>query len=168
MWHLFEIQYLIPGDQYPYLHGLLLAHPVGSDNKFEITLLIGADFYWNIIYGKGPTAVESKIGCLLSGPLSPQHSEADIDVFYTAVMQFDNTRFWNVEQVGASLTTQSNEISADQIKHFIASSAHRESDGSYTVGKLIILHCLQTTVFLKEGMISCTLTSSDVSSFEDV
>ena len=54
----------LPGDQYPYLHGLQLVHPVGSDNKFEITLLIDANFYWNliqdkIIHGKGPSAVES-------------------------------------------------------------------------------------------------------------
>ena len=90
----------LPGDQYPYLHGLKLTHPVGSDNKFEITLLIGADFYWNlvqdkIIRGNGPTAVESKIGYLLSGPLSSSHSDADIDVLHMAVTQCDDTRFWD-------------------------------------------------------------------------
>ena len=33
-----------PGDKYPHLHGLPLTHPVVNDN-FEISLLIGADFY---------------------------------------------------------------------------------------------------------------------------
>ena len=42
----------LPGNQYPHLHGLQLAHPVVSDNKFEITLLVGADFYWNLVQEK--------------------------------------------------------------------------------------------------------------------
>ena len=33
-------------------------------------------------------------------PLSPSHSEADIDVFHMAIIQCDYTRFWDVEQVG--------------------------------------------------------------------
>jgi hypothetical protein len=46
----------------PHLKGLKLAHPV-QDGNFNIDLLIGADFYWdivqdNIIRGEaGPTAV---------------------------------------------------------------------------------------------------------------
>ena len=48
-----------------YLQGLRLANPVTKDN-FEITLLIGADYYWqflgdHIIRGDGPTAVDSKL-----------------------------------------------------------------------------------------------------------
>ena len=47
------IQNLVPtrGDRYLYLHGLPLAHPVGKDNKFEISLLIGAHFCWNTVKG---------------------------------------------------------------------------------------------------------------------
>ncbi|XP_053389091.1 uncharacterized protein LOC128552105 [Mercenaria mercenaria] len=33
----------------PYLRGLKLAHPVSSDSCFNISLLIGADFYWDIV-----------------------------------------------------------------------------------------------------------------------
>ena len=29
-----------------HLHGLQLANPVTKDSKFEISLLIGADYYW--------------------------------------------------------------------------------------------------------------------------
>ena len=32
-----------------HLKGLNLAHPVTSDKKFEISLLIGADHYWDIV-----------------------------------------------------------------------------------------------------------------------
>ena len=63
----------------PYLHGLQLAHPVNTDGDFNISLLVGADHYWDIvedhiIRGDGPTATSSKIGYLLSGPVSHTHS----------------------------------------------------------------------------------------------
>jgi len=60
------------------IKGLHLAHPVTEDKNFEISVLIGVDNYWifvqdHIIRGTGPTAVQSKLGYLLSGPL-PAHS----------------------------------------------------------------------------------------------
>ena len=56
-----------------YLKGLTLAHPTTHNENFEISLLIGADWYWdfiddNVIRGNGPTAVKSKLGYVLSGP----------------------------------------------------------------------------------------------------
>ena len=36
-------------DKLPYLQGLPLAHPVTSDENFHISILIGADIYWNFI-----------------------------------------------------------------------------------------------------------------------
>ena len=95
----------LPGNQYPHLHGLQLARPMGSDNKFEITLLVGADFYWNlvqdkIIRGNGPTAVESKIGYLLSGPLSPSDTKASVRMFHTSVMQCNEPKFWDTDTIG--------------------------------------------------------------------
>ncbi|VDI69825.1 Hypothetical predicted protein [Mytilus galloprovincialis] len=35
-----------------YLHGSSLAHPVTDAESFELTLLIAADFYWNIVQDK--------------------------------------------------------------------------------------------------------------------
>ena len=57
-----------------YLKGLELAHPETQDGEFEFSLQIGADHYWRIVQnhvvrGNGPTAVKSKIGYLLSGPI---------------------------------------------------------------------------------------------------
>ena len=48
--------------------------PCDVRQVFEISLLIDADHYWDIvkdtvILGHGPTAVESKLGYLISGPL---------------------------------------------------------------------------------------------------
>ena len=129
----------LPENQYPYLHGLQLAHPVGSDNKFEITLLVGADFYWNlvqdkIIRGNGPTAVEPKIGYLLSGPLSPSDTKASISMFHASVMQCNEPKFWDTEQLGTSVDTQSLLSSTQQPTSFINCSVHRDSDGSCIVG----------------------------------
>ena len=55
--------------KFSYLRGLQLAHPVMEGEQFEISLLIGGDFYWDIVQdkivrGNGPTAVSSKIGYL--------------------------------------------------------------------------------------------------------
>ena len=58
--------------KHSYLKVLPLANHVAADD-FEIDLLIGADYYWDIVEnntvrGPGPTAVASKLGYLLSGP----------------------------------------------------------------------------------------------------
>ena len=60
--------------QLPYLKGLYLAHPITSDDNFHVSVLVGADHYWqfiqdHIVRGNGPTAVQSRLGYLLSGPL---------------------------------------------------------------------------------------------------
>ena len=59
---------------YPHLEGLELADPLDEDNESRIDILIGSDFYWNIVTGdiirggSGPIAVRSKLGWLLTGP----------------------------------------------------------------------------------------------------
>ena len=63
-----------------HLKGLPLAHPVSSEDNFGISLMIGADFHWDLngghtVRGNSPTAVSSRLGYLLSGPLPvPQSS----------------------------------------------------------------------------------------------
>ena len=79
----------------PHLQGLKLAHPVGTSEKFDISLLIGADHYWqvvgnHIVRGKGPTAMESKLGYLLSGPLSQQIQSTNTMVFHTQTLDLSN------------------------------------------------------------------------------
>ncbi len=59
---------------HPYLQGLKLAHPVTDNEDFEISLLIGAN-HWDIvedhiIRGNSPTAMQSKLGYLLSRPVT--------------------------------------------------------------------------------------------------
>lgn len=73
-----------------YLRGLKLAHPVGVAEKFDISFLIGTDYYWDIVgnhivRGRGPTAMQSKLGYLLSGPL--QIDSPVIGMFHTYTTQ---------------------------------------------------------------------------------
>lgn len=61
-------------DVFPHLKGLKLAHPVGADPVFALDILIGADHYYEVvrhkaIRGAGPIAWESRLGCLLCGPI---------------------------------------------------------------------------------------------------
>ena len=133
----------VPGDKYLYLRNLPLAHPVGNTNKFEISLLIGADFYWKIVQdkiirGDGPTAVESKLGYLLSGPLSSHGEADDVEVFHVRVMGIEDTsttQFWDVESTGTLPTTISAMTRDYQfLAAYLKSSVHQNQDGSYTLG----------------------------------
>lgn len=86
----------------PHLKGLRLAHPVSERSLFDIDILIGADFYWNIvgnqvIQGQGPSAVNSRIGFLVSGRLNgvPELTRQPTLSFHVSVQEkFDVTRFW--------------------------------------------------------------------------
>ena len=66
----------------PHLRTLTLAHPPSDYETMDITLLIGADHYWDfvgdhVIRGNGPVAVSSKLGYLLSGPITTNVNLAD-------------------------------------------------------------------------------------------
>jgi len=98
----------------PYLKGLKLANPLTAGEQFNITLLIGTDYYWQvveneIVRGQCPVAMKSfsyLLSGLLTGPLtSPtKHSEnwtANILYISTPSMQEDNV-FWNMESTVTS------------------------------------------------------------------
>ncbi|XP_045209140.2 uncharacterized protein LOC123561052 [Mercenaria mercenaria] len=67
-----------------YLKGLKLAHPVTKNDEFNIKVLVGADYYWTmqdeVIRGNGPTAIQSKIGYLLVGPISKNTTRNTIHI----------------------------------------------------------------------------------------
>jgi len=129
--------------QFPYLRGLKLAHPVTENENFEISVLIGADYYWHfvgdhVIRGTGPTAVQSKLGYLLSGPIpSATHvSTTLVRLFHvnatptTATCELE--KFWQVESAGVKTPLQTTE---DQqfLKTYIDSCVTPLPDGSYSV-----------------------------------
>ena len=126
---------------FPYLQGLTLAHPVTHTSDFEISLLIGADFYWSIvedhiIRGHGPTAMQSKLGYLLSGPITPpQTVDKTCQVFHTVVQPIEENninKFWDVESTG---TLSATELSSNNqfLTTYLKSSVTCQQDGSYIV-----------------------------------
>ena len=89
----------------PYLKGLPLAHPVTTDENFRISLLIGVDHHWDIIEddiirGDNPTAVRSKLGYLLSGPLPVIQPTTILHVGAIKDIGCDIQRCWFLETTG--------------------------------------------------------------------
>ncbi|XP_045022890.1 uncharacterized protein LOC123466813 [Daphnia magna] len=90
----------------PHLKNIVLAHPPTSNVNFSVDILIGADSYWTIVddenvHVQGPTAVNSLIGYLISGPLpgavtSSQRSSYHISASHPG----DVDRLWSLEAIG--------------------------------------------------------------------
>ncbi|XP_071132834.1 uncharacterized protein [Mytilus edulis] len=115
-----------------YLKGLKLAHPVTQQDTFEISLLIGADFYWEIIEdkvvrGNGPIAVKSKLGYLLSGPLHSEKSKHSTtsSIFNVLISrkteEHDLEAFWKLEAIGIE-SPEVHEKENDYIRNYQVSS----------------------------------------------
>ena len=124
----------------PHLKGLSLAQVNIDDSPFTVDILVGADHYWDIvenevIKGPGPTAAKSKIGYLLSGPLSNSNHSENLNASILNVVtehheeQFDLERFWRIESVGVQ--PNSAEETPDFLKYYQDSSIMLE-DGRYS------------------------------------
>ena len=124
----------------PHLRGLTLAHVNVDDSPFTVDILTGANHYWDVvgnevIKGPGPTAAKSKIGYLLSGPLSKgNHSESlNSSILSVATEhqqeEFDLERFWRIESVG--VLPNSSEDTPDFLKYYQDTSIMLE-DGRYS------------------------------------
>ena len=122
----------------PHLQGLVLAHPITREENFEISLLIGADYYWDfiedhIIRGNGPTAMQSKLGYLLLGPLSTvQKPLSNTNILHTSTIcneEDQQENFWNVESTDI---TNPKETDTSFLQQYQKSSISREPDGGYT------------------------------------
>lgn len=95
-----------------YLQGIELVNPMSKDEHFEIAMLIGADYYWDIVEndilrGMGPTAVKSKLGYLLSGPM-PTIEESTVPATTLNVLvqhkkeEAELELFWKLESTGVT------------------------------------------------------------------
>ena len=123
----------------PHLQKLTLAHPLTAGSEFEISLLVGADHYWDIIgdkiiRGDGPTAVESKLGYLLSGPAPPATgqfltSTSSVMMLLTKPNEFNLERFWDLESIGVTYT--SDDPLDNALDHYLASCVTQDQDGAY-------------------------------------
>jgi len=121
----------------PHIRGLKLAHPYTDCETQEISVLIGADYYWSIVgdhivRGPGPTAISSKLGYLLSGPTSNKptsnpavnvvtalHINNCVDVRSHHDEEIGLHRFWDLETIGIkdSPSTSKREIDCYRETH---------------------------------------------------
>ena len=94
-----------------HLQGLQLAYLVSHVDSFVISVLIGADYYWDfvenhIICGPGTTAVISKFVYLLSGPAGwKEKSNLNTTMLHLAATTCDEEsdklqNFWDLKTVG--------------------------------------------------------------------
>ena len=129
----------------PHLQGLKLAHPVTTSQKFDISLLLGADHYWevvgnHIVRGEGPTVMQSKLGYLLSGPLQKQTQSSNNNVLHACPTQIlDASSIANLHE--QCINTQSTDtaiwqqhpesLSDSFIETFQRNCITRDKDGSY-------------------------------------
>lgn len=110
-------------DAYPHLQELDLAdHSSFKHPITEISVLIGADQFYDIVSGEarrnefGPTAIASKLGWLLCGPLSLSSENDTVEiqdgsncltsVLHCASVETELAKFWDLEHIGISTSEQ--------------------------------------------------------------
>ena len=107
--------------KYLHLHDLDLADK-GSDNKKGIDILIGSNFYWNVVTDElqrgeyGSVALSNRFGWLLSGPIQTLRPVESTHVHMIISGDLDNAgpsdenneliemlkQFWETEAIGIS------------------------------------------------------------------
>ena len=106
----------LASEHFPYLAGLDLADSSSLEDNLDIGILIGADQYWKLVTGKirqegtGPTAVETKLGWVLYGPVpGVSHGGTSVNFVSTHVLKvecsdcdLDTTlkAFWDLDTLG--------------------------------------------------------------------
>ena len=103
--------------QYSHLEGLDLADSADTCDTLEIDVLIGSDVYWNLVTGRiirgnsGPTAIHTKVGWVLSGPVDQQDVTVNLSLVSAHTLRIDTysvetsldsrlTQFWELESLG--------------------------------------------------------------------
>lgn len=89
-----------------------------------------------IIHGSGPTAVQSKLGYLLSSPIPPSERTGDLKIFHTATQAIDDcsniSKFWDIESA-YTLSSQQSSPANSFLSLYLTSSIRWRPDGSYVV-----------------------------------
>ena len=105
--------------QYPHLAGLNLADSAHVGSDMPVDMLIGADYYWQLVTGSisrgsdGPIAVHTKLGWVLSGPTShAENNHCSMNLGITHVLHAETRSaepepldeqlraFWELETLG--------------------------------------------------------------------
>ena len=127
----------LAGTNYPHLEGLELADQL-TNSSDSIDVLIGSDFYWQIVDGEtirgeeGPIAVNSELGWLLSGPVQDEKGSDTRTVSNLIISQESNDifaenptdklvntlkTFWETESIGVKEIVSPND--SDEVEEFV-------------------------------------------------
>ena len=105
-------------NNYDHLSRLDLADSSDGWSRLEVDVLVGSDQYWNLMTGKtrrgasGPVAIDTRLGCLLSGPTSSPTQEQPSSTLVTHTLRVDTLpqdvttsdrwlkAFWKLESFG--------------------------------------------------------------------
>ena len=107
---------------YSHIAGLKLADPGETMGELKIDVLIGSDYYWEVVTGKivkgqgGRVAIETKLGWLLCGPidkLPPMSTAINLISSHSHTLSIDVhsepesleqglKQFWELESLGIS------------------------------------------------------------------
>ena len=104
-------------ETYEHLLGLELADSAEPEEELQVDVLVGSDVYWSLVTGdvrrgrKGPVAIHTKVGWVLSGPTAPAESMTTLAITSTHVCKTDCLpikgnlddqlkRFWDLESLG--------------------------------------------------------------------
>ena len=102
--------------QNPHLAGLELADWADQGSGLEVDILIGSNYYWDLVTGAvskstdGPTAIQTKLGWVLLGPIAIGGSnQCSMNLVTTHVLRVDTQpdplndqlrAFWELESLG--------------------------------------------------------------------
>ena len=106
--------------RYPHLSGLELADFSHGNEDLEVDVLIGSDHYWKLVTGEmvrgasGPTAVQTRLGWVLSGPAEGLTQRHAVNLATTHILRTDAQaassqkcdldenlkKFWDLETLG--------------------------------------------------------------------
>ena len=107
-------------ETYPHLRDLNLADNTKGKTELEVHILLGADYYWNIVsnesirgYVGEPVATNSRLGWLLSGPSATggaQHQSVNLSATHVLkigcaeIKPLDEqvAQFWELDSIGVS------------------------------------------------------------------
>ena len=108
---------------FPHLQGLNLADESEEYDPTDIDILIGLDYYWTLMSNKvkrslyGPVATYSKLGWILSGPVSNEVNTLDSQTQLLSMskkvvskglnLEGQLERFWNLESLGINIEEES-------------------------------------------------------------
>ena len=123
------------------LCNLRLANPITDNAFFDVSMLIGGDYYYRFVENEiitsdaGPVAVKSKLGYLISGPLTSASARAPTSTSTTLLLlnspRNDNLPdLWSLESLGIKPPVDSDN---DSFIREYCDSTIKKADGMYSV-----------------------------------